>query len=65
MQEEKEMFLDVFDLDGDGDLNAVEMAMAYTVMFGEDAWGDSSSGERNEGSFVDAEDSPADEESDF
>lgn len=33
------MFLDIFDFDGDGELNAVEMATAYTVMFGEDAWG--------------------------
>lgn len=32
------MFLDIFDFDGDGELNAVEMATAYTVMFGEDAW---------------------------
>ncbi len=32
------MFLDIFDLDGDGKLNAVEMAAAYTVIFGEDAW---------------------------
>lgn len=34
----KTMFLDIFDFDGDGELNAVEMAVAYTVMFGEDTW---------------------------
>ena len=26
--------LDLFDLDGDGELDGIEMAMAYTVMFG-------------------------------
>ena len=31
------MFLDIFDFDGDGELNAVEMAAAYTVLFEEDA----------------------------
>lgn len=36
--------LDLFDLNGDGKLDGVEMAMAYTVMFGEeekepDPWG--------------------------
>lgn len=32
------MFLDIFDLNGDGELNAAEQALAYTVIFGEEAW---------------------------
>ena len=42
------MFLDIFDLDGDGELNSVEQALAYTVIFGEEAWTDPSGSEPEE-----------------
>ena len=66
LREEQEMFLDIFDLDGDGKLNAVEMATAYTVIFGEDAWsGPSREDEVDDDLLPDAEDDWPDGEEDY
>ena len=60
------MFLDIFDFDGDGKLNAVEMATAYTVMFGEDAWSaPSTEDEDDDDLLLDAEDDWSDDEEDY